>query len=137
VIVADTGIVVALIDADDADHQMAKRLFEDGAQDWVLPWAILAEVDYLLGAHVGAAAERAFLKDIAEERFTVVWGEAVDLTRARVIDEKYKSLRLGLVDTVVIAIAERLEASAIATLDVKHFGAVEIRGEPKLLPRDA
>ena len=49
---------------------------------------------------------------------------------------KYRSLRLGLVDAVVIAVAERLEAEAIATLDLRHFGAVTIRGAPKLLPRD-
>jgi hypothetical protein len=37
----------------------------------------------------------------------------------------------------VIAMAERLSASAIATLDLRHFGAVAIKREPKLLPRDA
>jgi len=46
------------------------------------------------------------------------------------------SLRLGLVDGVVISVAERLRARAIVTLDVRHFGAVAIRGRPKLLPRD-
>ena len=50
---------------------------------------------------------------------------------------RYRSLGLGLVDTVVIATAERLRATAIATLDVRHFGAVPIRGQPKLWPRDA
>ena len=43
---------------------------------------------------------------------------------------------IGLVDAAVIAIAERLGAGAIATLDLKHFGAVAIRGRPRLLPRD-
>jgi hypothetical protein len=36
----------------------------------------------------------------------------------------------------VIAVAERLRTDAIATLDVKHFGAVRIAGNPRLLPRD-
>jgi len=45
-------------------------------------------------------------------------------------------LRLGLVDGVVISVAERLEAAAIATLDLRHFGAVEIRGRPALFSRD-
>ncbi|MGH8644521.1 MAG: hypothetical protein ACREX4_08730 [Gammaproteobacteria bacterium] len=40
-------------------------------------------------------------------------------------------------DAVVIAVAERLNAEAIVTLDLRHFGAVDIRGRPKLLPRDA
>jgi len=33
-------------------------------------------------------------------------------------------------------VAERLAADAIATLDVRHFGAFPIRGNPRLLPRD-
>jgi hypothetical protein len=37
---------------------------------------------------------------------------------------------------VVIAVAERLGAEAIATLDLRHFAAVEIQGSPRLLPRD-
>jgi len=36
----------------------------------------------------------------------------------------------------VMAIAERLEVEAIATLDVRHFGAVKLRGGPALWPRD-
>jgi hypothetical protein len=36
----------------------------------------------------------------------------------------------------VIAMAERLGAKAIATLDLRHFGAVAIKGRPRLLPRD-
>jgi hypothetical protein len=45
-------------------------------------------------------------------------------------------LRLGLVDGVVLAVAERLAAAAIATLDLRRFGAVSIKGQPRLLPRD-
>jgi hypothetical protein len=40
------------------------------------------------------------------------------------------------VDAAVIAAAERLRATAIATLDMRHFGAVTIRGRPRLIPRD-
>ena len=47
------------------------------------------------------------------------------------------SARAGLVDGAVIAVAERLGAEAIATLDLRHFGAVAIRGRPRVLPRDA
>lgn len=46
-------------------------------------------------------------------------------------DERY--LELGLVDTVVMAIAERLQVTGIATLDRRHFGAVALRGAPSLL----
>ncbi len=135
-IVADTGAVLALIDADDRHHKVLRELFEDGASPWVLPWAILPEVDYLLSAHVGARAEEAFLADLAAGVFAVEWGDEADLVAAHRICRRHRGLRLGLVDSVVIAVAERLKAEAIATLDLRHFGAVGIRGEPRLIPRD-
>jgi predicted nucleic acid-binding protein len=61
----------------------------------------------------------------------------VALAAAQAIHQRYRPLRLGLVDASVITVAERLRADAIATLDVKHFGAVRIKGDPRLLPRDA
>lgn len=135
-IVADTGAVLALIDADDRHHASLVHLFDADPDAWVLPWAILPEVDYLLRSHVSPAAAGMFLEDLAEARWQVEWGEPEDLARAWELDEAYGGLRLGLVDGVVMALAERLRAGAIATLDVRDFGAVEIAGNPELLPRD-
>ncbi len=134
-IVADTSALVALIDADDRHHAAVARLFEEDS-DWVLPWAILPEVDYLLARHVGSRAQRTFLADLAENEFIVEWGQPEDLSRARHLCERYDSLGLGLVDSSVIAVGERLGVTAIATLDLRHFGAVEIAGRPRILPRD-
>jgi predicted nucleic acid-binding protein len=137
VIIADTGAIVALVDADDPHHEQFVALFEEDPSAWVLPWAILPEVDYLLSQHVGADAELAFLRDLANGAFSVELGDDSDLIRAYELCDRYAALQLGIVDAVVIATAERLRARAIATLDVRDFGAVEIEGRPKLLPRDS
>jgi predicted nucleic acid-binding protein len=137
VIVADTGAIVALVDANDRFHAPVRALFERDPGEWTLPWAILPEVDYLLATHVGRKAQDGFLADLAEGAFGVESGQELDLARAYELHRKYRELHLGLVDGVVIAVAERLRAKAIATLDVRHFGAVAIRGRPRLLPRDA
>lgn len=136
-IVADTGAIVALIDADDRYHEAMTSLFDENPSAWTLPWAILPEVDYLLARHVGAAAALAFLGDVAEGAFVVEWGEPDDLVRARELCARHAGLRLGLVDATVAAVAERLRATAIATLDLRDFGALTLRGAPRLLPRDA
>ena len=135
-IIADTGAIVALIDADDKHHDVLRELFEENPDAWVLPWAVLPEVDYLVASHVGHKAEEAFLADLAASSLVVEWGSVGDLERARQICQRHRSLHLGLVNGVVIAMAERLHANAIATLDLRHFGAVPIRGQPRLLPRD-
>lgn len=77
------------------------------------------------------------MADLAAGLYAVAWGEEADLERAYTLCEQYEELGLGLVDGVVVAVAERLKASAVATLDLRHFGAVLIHGRPKLLPRDA
>lgn len=135
-IVADTGAMVALLDASDENHLVFKDLYEENVDGWILPSAILPEVDYLVATHLGAKAQAAFLADLAEGAFSVEWGRDEDLAVAYRISTRYRSLRIGLVDAMVIATAERLKADAIATLDLRHFGAVSIKGNPRLLPRD-
>ncbi|MHC4972945.1 MAG: type II toxin-antitoxin system VapC family toxin [Planctomycetota bacterium] len=135
-IVADTGAVIALVDADDVHHRSLRKVFESDPDRWVLPWAVLPEIDYLLMNHVGSMAEEAFVYDLAKGNYRVAWGDDADLERAHEICRKHRDLRLGLVDATVMAVAERLKANAIATLDLRHFGAVGIQGRPKLLPRD-
>lgn len=135
-IVADTGAVVALLDADDRHHEALRQLFEEDPGAWVLPWAVLPEIDYLALSRLGLPVELAFLADLADGVFAVEWGDARDVARAREIARRHRALKLGLVDAVVIAVAERLGAEAIATLDLRHFSALTIRGNPRLLPRD-
>jgi hypothetical protein len=136
VIVADTGAIVALVDADDRHHAALRRLFETSPDDWILPWAILPEVDHLLAEHVSARARERFSGDLASGAWAIEWGDPADLVRAEEISRRHRGLRLGLVDSVVMAVAERRRADAIATLDLRHFGAVTLRGRPRLLPRD-
>jgi uncharacterized protein len=135
-IVADTGAVLALLDADEGHHGVVRELYEDNPDAWVLPWAVLPEVDYLVSTHLGSKAQEAFLDDLASGVFAIEWGREADLERAKQIHARHRALKLGLVDAAVIATAERLKAEAIVTLDVRHFGAVSIKGNPRLLPRD-
>jgi len=135
-IVADTSAVVALIDADDRHHASLRGAFERAPTDWVLPWAILAEVDHIVASRLGQAVAWTFRADLAQGGFAVEWGEEADLARAAELDTRYADLDLGLVDACVMAVAERLGASAIATLDLRHFGPVELVGAPALWPRD-
>lgn len=135
-IVADTGAIVALVDKHDHHHRTLRALYDPRPDEWVLPWAILPEVDYLLATQLGARAQDTFLTDLAEGAFRVEYGREQDLIRANQIGRKYRALHVGLVDGVVMAIAERLRANGIATLDLRHFGAVTLVGAPRLLPRD-
>jgi len=134
VIVADTCALLALVNRDDAHHERVRALWEANRGAWVVPWAVLPEVDYLLRGRLGGRFARLFLTDVADGLFLVEHGQPADLSRAAALDAQYATLGLGLVDGVVIAIAERLRAEAIATLDLRHFGALELPF--RLYPRD-
>ena len=135
--VVDTGAMLALLDASDEHHLVIKELYQENVADWILPAVILPEVDYIVAKYLGGKAQDAFLADLAEGAFSVEGGRDQDLAAAHRICRRYASLRMGLVDAMVIAAAERLKAKAIVTLDLRHFGAVSIQGNPRLLPRDS
>lgn len=136
-IVVDTGGVIALLDADDKHHEAVAAHFETYGDEWVLPWAILPEVDYLAATRLGDRVARAFTEDLSLGVFNVD-GLAVgrDLTAAWALIKRYPRLAFGLVDAVVMAQAERLKARAIVTLDARRFRAVKLAGAPKLVPLD-
>jgi predicted nucleic acid-binding protein len=134
--IADTSAIVALLSKADHAHDAVLELYRETGKRWVLPWCILPEVDYLAGSRLGRVSQAAFVKDLADGAWRVEWGEDRDLQRARELDHEYRDLRLGLVDSTVMALAERLAAAAIVTLDLRHFGAVRLAGGPRIVPRD-
>ena len=135
--VADTGAIVALLDRSEASHRILAKLFDDTGDQWVIPSFTLPEIDYLVGSRLSQKVRRAFLEDVRDSAFNVVAVTSADLKRAIEIDSLYANLNLGIVDAAVIALAERLRAEAIITLDVKHFGAVRPQRPIRILPGDS
>jgi predicted nucleic acid-binding protein len=137
-IVADTGGILALLDRKDRHHQAVRELFEREGGLWILPWAILPEVDYLAARHLGPDVARAFVEDVRDGHFRLDANAARDLPRATALLERYRDLRIGLVDAVVIAQAERHRATTIVTLDERHFRTIRPNTPkpPRLFPLD-
>ena len=128
--------MLALLDVRSVTHKTMVEVFRSCRDEWVLPWAILPELDHMVPRRVGLSVSRAFRIDLAKDLYAVEWGGRPDLQRALELDRTYRDLSLGLVDGVVMAVAERLEARAIVTLDLRDFGAVTLKGAPEIWPRD-
>jgi uncharacterized protein len=90
----------------------------------LVPSPVLGEVGYLLQSRVGPQAEAAFLRSFGGDGFHVAQLEDQDIGQMAELVEAYLDLPLGIVDAAVIAIAERLRLTVIATLDHRHFAAV-------------
>ena len=129
-IVCDTGPLVAAALSKDPDHHRCVELFTGmhlAGRQMLLPAPIVAEVGYLLGTRAGARAEAVFLRSLAAHDFVPVELEQSDYDRMADLVESYADLPLGTSDAAVIALAERLGITEIATLDRRHFTVVRPR----------
>ncbi len=48
-----------------------------------------------------------------------------DLKRAYIIMQKYQDIYLGIVDTSIVALAEKYEIRKVLTLDRRHFSLIK------------
>lgn len=135
-IIVDTGPLVAALDADDADHRRCLELLEGARGPLLVPGPVLTEVCWLLERERGSNAEAAFLDALAAGELELVEVQRMDLHRMAELVRRYANLPLGAVDASVIAIAERLGVSQVATLDRRHFSVVRPSHVPtfELLP---
>lgn len=90
----------------------------------LVPILVVTEVAYLLGTRVGVETEVRFLGDLAAGELVPEQVEPADWLRIAELVAVYRDLPLGTVDASVVAAAERLGTSTIATLDRRHFSIV-------------
>lgn len=96
---------------------------------------MITEVTYLIGTRLDATAEVLLLGDLASGSLIVAPVAPVDWLRIAELVGRYRDLPLGTVDASVIAAAERLGVTEIATLDRRHFDVVTAHLGPfTLLP---
>lgn len=133
--IVDTTILYGLADRRDPHHAASKDVFA-AAEERVVCEPCLVEADFLILRRLGIDAELAFLRSLGRGAFVVENPGPADRARAAEIASHYRDLRVGYVDAVTIAIAERLGETRIATADRRHFAAVQPRHAPafELIP---
>jgi predicted nucleic acid-binding protein len=139
VIVCDTGPLVAAALVNDDHHHACVELFTGlhlARRPLLVPATVVAEVGYLLGREAGVKVESLFLDSLAVGDFTLVDLTAADCARMAGLIRRYGDLPLGTTDASVIAVAERLGVTEVATLDHRHFRVVRPRhiGSFTILP---
>jgi predicted nucleic acid-binding protein len=135
-IVVDTGPIVALLNDRDDQHERCRDFLANDPGPLLVPTTVFTEVCMLVERRRGTRAELAFLSDVRSGLFTMLESTSADLDRIFELVETYADLPLGTVDASVIALAERLNLPAVATLDHRHFSVVRPRNVPafELLP---
>lgn len=138
-LVLDAAPLVALADAEEPQLEALLRIRNEEEGRLVLPAPVAAEVDYLLGVRFGDAARRAFLSDLAAQRYDVACLEAGDYRTVAELDARYSALGLGLADCSIAVLAERYETRRLLSFDERHFRTVmPLQGGAfELLPADS
>lgn len=124
--IVDTGILYALVDRSDRHHQEALEIFRR-QEVKVIPEPVVVETDWLILERLGVDVEIRFLQGLASRATVVECPTDSDRRRAAELVAQYRDLELGYVDAVVMALAERLGETTVATVDLRHFRAVRPR----------
>ena len=126
-LLVDAGPLVAAATTRETNHAACRALLRTATRPIVVPQTVTAEVAYFLGSRVGAHAELVFAQSIRDGELMVEPVHERDWQRVAELVEAYVDLPLGLVDASVVAIAERLGLTRIASLDHRHLGVVRPR----------
>lgn len=122
-LLCDTSALLDHLSTASPDHRAYRDAIESARTRFV-PALVLAEVDHFLRRRRDLMG--ALLADIERGAFTLAPLDLDLLRRARGIDQRHARLGLGLVDASIVALAERLGITRIATRDARHFDAVTL-----------
>jgi predicted nucleic acid-binding protein len=127
VLLVDTGPLLAAADRNDPAHQSCRTLLEDEPEPLVTTALVIAEAAYLISRQLGPAAEPTLYSSIIDGELGIEDLTDVDWVRVRELVADYASLPLGGTDASLIAVAERLDITRIATLNARDFRVVRPR----------
>lgn len=114
-ILADSGFLFAYYSARDQHHQRVCDFFENCTSRLVTTSICIAEVMWLLNSDWRTQNE--FLLDVAKQLYECEQLLPQDFSRIAELNAQYRDLPGDFADLSLIAISERLDIAAIATLD--------------------
>ncbi|MGH9370460.1 MAG: type II toxin-antitoxin system VapC family toxin [Vicinamibacterales bacterium] len=133
-VLLDTGILYAYYDRSDNWHVRARALIEGEHRGLILPAPVIPEVDHLLGQRLGVRSQLTFYAGVVEGYYLVADLPRDGYVRVAELNRQFNDLRLGFVDTAIVALAESLGLSRVATTDRRHFTPLAAALSLELLP---
>ncbi|HEX4215497.1 MAG TPA: PIN domain-containing protein [Candidatus Dormibacteraeota bacterium] len=126
-LVVDAGPLYAYVDGDDRHHAECLELLTTYSGPLIVPQLVICEAAYLIGQRLGPDAEILFLGDLAGGTFSAEPVHPSDWLRIAELVGRYRDVQLGTADASLVALAERLGVTDVATLDHRHMGVVRPR----------
>lgn len=120
-VIADSNFLYALYNAKEAFHREAMSFVSQNSETLLVPDVALPEVCYLLTRDIGYVGMHRFLEYFARLNVQLESISMGDLYRVREIAIVYADAQFDIVDCCIMAIAERLHITRIATFDRRDF----------------
>lgn len=126
----DAGPLVALIDADEPDHEMCRTVLGRLQLPIVTTWPAFTEAMYLLARAGGPAGREALWRLVLTGRLDVVDLSRSAVERSAVLMRKYADLPMDLADATLVALAEERADRRVFTLD-SDFQVYRLHGRQR------
>ena len=123
----DTNVWLAAADRRSDRHAECAALVRTHEGHLASPVHLVAETSWLLLDRPGPSSHLGFLRTVSSGRLQAVDLAEEDWRRCAELVERYTDLRLDLMDASLVALAERLGESTIATLNRRDFTVVRPR----------
>ncbi|MDE2774583.1 MAG: PIN domain-containing protein [Chloroflexota bacterium] len=135
-VIVDSSFVYALFNHSEARHIEAVNFAFANTDELMMPDVVLPELSYLFRRDFGYAGVQRLLKSIQSFDARYVPISADDIPQMHEITIRYASAEFDIVDCCIMAIAERLGITRIATFDRRDFSIYRPRHCPflELLP---
>jgi predicted nucleic acid-binding protein len=130
VTLTDAGPLIAIIDADEPDHQACVAALEEISLPLVTTWPAFTEAMYLSARAGGIEGQRALWRLTSSGRLVVSDLSASCVARSRRLMDQYSDRPMDLADATLVALAEEQGHRRIFTLD-SDFHVYRIHGRQR------
>jgi uncharacterized protein len=113
----DAGPLIALIDADEPDHERCREALDRLRLPLLTTWPAFTEAMYLLGRAAGWTGQQALWRLVLHGELDVACPSAAANARAAHLMETYADRPMDLADASLVALAEERATNRIFTLD--------------------
>jgi predicted nucleic acid-binding protein len=127
VTLTDAGPLVALLDADEADHERCREALDLLRLPLLTTWPAFTEAMYLIGRAGGWTGQQALWRLVLREELILASPTANTRERAARLMETYADRPMDLADATLVALAEERGLTRIFTLDA-DFHVYRLKG---------
>lgn len=118
-ILIDAGPLVALVDADDRNHDRCAQALMSIRETMVTVWPAFTEAMYFL--RVSQRLQDLLWQFLETGTLRIADLDADDCARIRFLMRKYRDLPMDLADAALVRVAEREKIGRVFTIDRRDF----------------